>query len=72
MISRQKIVGWVLVVVSSLFIVYYLKARLLVAGPPLEKAEWLRLIGSVVILMLGTANVRLAAMREHNRKAGKN
>ena len=72
MISRQKIVGWVLVVVSSLFIVYYLKARLLVAGPPLEKAEWLRLIGSVVILMLGTANVRLAAMREQNRKAGKN
>ena len=72
MISRQKIVGWVLVVVSSLFIVYYLKARLLVAGPPLERAEWLRLIGSVVILMLGTANVRLAAMREHNRKAGKN
>jgi hypothetical protein len=71
-ISRQKIVGWILVIVSSLFIVYYLKARLLVAGPPLEKAEWLRLIGSVVILMLGTANIRLAAMREQNRKAGKN
>jgi hypothetical protein len=69
-ISRQKVVGWVLVVVSSLIIVYYLKARLLVAGPPLEKAEWLRLIGSVVILMLGTANIRLAAMREQNRKAG--
>jgi hypothetical protein len=69
-ISRQKVVGWFLVIASSLFIVYYLKARLLVAGPPLEKAEWLRLIGSVVILMLGTANVRLAAMREQNRKAG--
>ena len=72
MISRQKIVGWVLVIVSSLFLVYYLKARLLAAGPPLEKAEWLRLIGSVVILMLGTANIRLAAMREQNRKPGKN
>jgi hypothetical protein len=69
-ISRQKVVGWVLIVVSFLFIVYYLKARLLVAGPPLEKAEWLRLLGSVVLLMLGTANVRLAAMREQNRKAG--
>jgi hypothetical protein len=69
-ISRQKVVGWILVAVSSLFIVYYLKARLLVAGPPLERTEWLRLIGSVVTLMLGTANIRLAAMREQNRKAG--
>jgi hypothetical protein len=27
-----------------------------------------RFIGSIVTLMLGTANVRLAAMRERNRK----
>ena len=68
MISRQKIVGWILVIVSTLFIAYFLKARVLTAGPPLEKAEWLRFIGSVVTLMLGTANVRLATMREQNRK----
>jgi hypothetical protein len=68
-ISRQKLVGWILVIVSALFLVYFIKARLLVAGPPLEKAEWLRLIGSIVTLMLGTANVRLAAMREQSRKA---
>ena len=68
MIGRQKIVGWVLVVVSTLFIVYFLKARLLASGPALEKAEWLRFIGAIVTLMLGTANVRLAAMRERNRK----
>jgi len=69
LISRQKLTGWVLVVVSTLFIVYFLKVRLLSAGPALEKADWLKFFGSIVTLMLGTANVRLAAMRERNRHA---
>jgi hypothetical protein len=68
LISRQKVIGWVLIVVSAAFIVYFLKARLLAAGPPLERADWVRFIGSIVTLMIGTANVRLAAMRERNRK----
>jgi hypothetical protein len=67
LISRQKLIGWVLIVVSAAFIVYFLKARLLSAGPPLERVDWVRFIGSIVTLMLGTANVRLAAMRERNR-----
>jgi hypothetical protein len=70
LISRQKLIGWVLVVVSVAYIAYFLKTRMLSPGPVLEKAEWLRLIGSIVTLMLGTANVRLAAMRERSRKAG--
>ena len=68
MISRQKAVGWTLIVVSSAFIVYFLRERLLSPGPALEKKEWVQFIGTIVILMLGTINVRLAAMRERRRK----
>jgi hypothetical protein len=72
LISRQKLIGWVLVVVSVAYIAYFLKTRMLSPGPVLEKAEWLRFIGSIVTLMLGTANVRLAAMRERSRKGSTN
>jgi hypothetical protein len=34
----------------------------------LEKKEWVQFIGSIVILMLGTINVRMAAMRERGRR----
>jgi hypothetical protein len=66
--SRQKIVGWLLIVVSGLFIAYFVRMRLLTPGPAVEKKEWLNLIAYVVLLMIGTMNVRLAAMRERNRK----
>jgi hypothetical protein len=68
MISRQKIVGWILVAVSAAYIVYFLKVRVLEPGPLIEKKEWVHFIGSFVILMLGTINVRMAAMRERRRK----
>ena len=68
MISRQKIVGWVLIVVSVAYIAYFLRVRLFTPGPILEKKEWVQLISSIVILMLGTINVRMAAMRERRRK----
>ena len=67
MISRQKVIGWLLIVMSLGYLVYFWKMKLLSAGPPLEKADWLRVIGFVVLLVLGTINVRLAAMRERNR-----
>ena len=67
MISRQKLVGWVLIVVSAMFIVYFLKVRLMSSGPALERVDWVRFIGSIVTLMIGTANVRIAATRERNR-----
>ena len=69
MISRQKIVGWVLVIVSIAYIAYFLRVRLFAPGPMIEKKEWVQFIGTFVILMLGTINVRLAAMRERRRKA---
>ncbi len=68
MISRQKIVGWILIVVSLAYIAYVLRVRLFAPGPVLEKKEWVQFVGSIVILMLGTINVRMAAMRERRRK----
>ena len=68
MISRQKVIGWVLIIVSAAYIAYFLRVRLFTPGPLLEKKEWVQLVGSIVILMLGTINVRLAAIRERNRR----
>jgi hypothetical protein len=67
-ISRQKLVGWILISVSAAFIAYFLRVRLFSPGPILEKKEWVQFIGSIVILMLGTINVRLAAMRQRRRR----
>ena len=67
-LSRQKLVGWILIVVSVAYIVYFLRVRLFTPGPVLERKEWVQFIGSFVILMLGTINVRMAAARERRRK----
>jgi ammonia channel protein AmtB len=66
-IDRQKLVGWILVIVSVAYIAYFLKTRVFASGPVLEKKEWIQFIGSIVIFMLGTANVRMAAIRERRR-----
>jgi hypothetical protein len=62
-ISRQKLIGWILIAVSAAYIAYFVRVRLLEAGPVVERKEWVQLVGSIVIFMLGTINVRLAAMR---------
>jgi hypothetical protein len=67
-ISRQKLVGWILIALSAAFILYFLRVRLFSPGPVLEKKEWVHFIGSIVIMMIGTINVRMAAMRERRRK----
>ena len=72
MISRQKVVGWILIIVSIAFIAWFVRVRLLDVGPGVEKKEWVQFIGSVVILVLGTINVRMAAMRERRRKGSPN
>ena len=66
--SRQKIVGWILIAVSAAYIAYFLRVRLFAPGPILENKEWVQFVGSIVTLMLGTINVRMAAMRERKRK----
>ena len=39
----------------------------LTAGLPIEKKEWFYFAAMIAILMLGTANIRLAAMREQRK-----
>ncbi len=68
MIDRQKLIGWVLVFVSGGYLVYFLKVRVLTPGPLLERKDWINLITSIVLLMIGTINVRLAAMRDRRRQ----
>jgi hypothetical protein len=67
-ISRQKLVGWILIVVSAFFIAWFLRDRLFTPGPIIEKKEWVQFIGSIIVFMLGTINVRMAAQRERRRK----
>jgi hypothetical protein len=67
-ISRQKLVGWILIVVSAFYIAWFLRDRIFTPGPIIEKKEWVQFIGSFVILMLGTINVRMAAQRARRRK----
>jgi len=67
-IDRQKFIGWILIIASVAYIVYFLKGRLLIAGPPLEKKEWFYFVSSLGGIVLGTINVRMAAMREKNHK----
>jgi hypothetical protein len=62
-ISRQKLIGWILIVFSVAYILYFLKVRLFNVGPAIEKKEWVQAIGSIVIFILGVINVRMAAMR---------
>jgi len=63
MMDRQKLIGWILVLWSGGYIVYLLKARILVSGPPIERKEWIYFILSFVGLVLGTINIRMAAAR---------
>ena len=62
--DRQKRTGWLLVAVSTVYLVWFAKTRLLTAGLPVERKEWIYVAGMILILMLGTTNIRLAAMRE--------
>jgi hypothetical protein len=67
--DRQKRTGWLLVIVSALYLVWFFKVRLLAEGLPIANKEWLYFIGMSICLMLGTANIRMAALRDQKRKA---
>ena len=66
--NRQKIVGWILVVVSAAYIAYFLRVRVMTPGPLLSGKDWFNLITAVAVLIVGIANVRLAVMRDRNRR----
>jgi hypothetical protein len=65
--NRQKITGWIMIVVSAGYLAYFWRIKLMEAGPPLTRQDWFNLITAIAVLIIGTANVRLAAQRERNR-----
>jgi hypothetical protein len=65
--NRQKIVGWGLIVFGGAMLIYFLRVRLFAFGPPLERREWFYFLVYILLVMIGTMNVRLAAMRERQR-----
>jgi xanthine/uracil/vitamin C permease (AzgA family) len=68
-LSRQGRTGWTLLVVSLVYILYFLKARLFETGPEITRKEWLYFIAMIVLMMLGTINIRMAEMRARNQMA---
>jgi hypothetical protein len=66
--NRQKITGWVLVTVSAAYLAYFFRVKVMMPGPLLTGRDWFNLITAVAVLIVGVANVRLAAMRERSRR----
>jgi hypothetical protein len=66
--NRQKITGWILVIASAAYLAYFWRVRLM-TGPLLTGKDWFNLITAIAVLIVGIANVRLAAMREQNRRS---
>jgi hypothetical protein len=67
--ERQKRIGWLLIVCAGAYLIYFLKARLLTSGPFIERKEWFYVVSCVILLVLGTINVRMAALRDRARRA---
>jgi hypothetical protein len=66
-VSRQKIVGWILVVVSAAYLAYFWRVKVMSPGPVLGSRDWFNLITAIAVLIIGVANVRLAAMRDRRQ-----
>jgi hypothetical protein len=67
-LGRQKRTGWLIIAVSCVYIVYFLKSRLFAPGAPIMTKEWVWFTLSFVGIMLGTVNIRMAEMRERNQQ----
>ena len=67
--DRQARTGWLLIIISALYIVWFCKVRLFAEGLPIEKREWVYFVGMSICLMLGAANVRVAALRPRKAEA---
>ena len=65
--ARQGRTGWTLVVVGTVYILYFLKTRLFATGAPITNKEWFYVVAMLVLIMLGTINIRLAEMRERRQ-----
>lgn len=67
--DRQKRTGWTMIAISAVYLIYFLKVRLLTAGLPIGQKEWIYFAGMIICLMMGTANVRLAVARQQRERA---
>ncbi len=67
MFSRQKIVGWILIIVSVTYLAYFWRIKVMMPGPLLTGRDWFSFITSVACLIIGVANVRLAAQRDRRQ-----
>jgi hypothetical protein len=65
---RQKRTGWILVAVGLGCLLYFLKARLFASGPDITNREWFLSVAYIVLIVLGTINIRMAEMKERNQK----
>ncbi len=65
--NRQRVTGWVLVVVSSVYLAYFWRIKVMTPGPLLTRKDWFNLITAVAVLIVGIINVRLAARRDQNQ-----
>ena len=66
--NRQKITGWVLVIISAVYLAYFFRIKVMEPGPLLTGKDWFNLITAIAVLIIGIINVRLAAQREQNRR----
>ena len=65
--NRQRVTGWVLVVVSSVYLAYFFRIKVMTPGPLLTRNDWFNLITAVAVLIIGITNVRIAARRDQNQ-----
>jgi hypothetical protein len=66
--TRQKRIGWLIIIISVGYALFFIKARLFGAGPEITRKEWFYFLLTFVGIMLGTINVRMAEMKERNQK----
>jgi hypothetical protein len=66
--SRQKRIGWTIIIFALGYILWFLKARVFEIGPEISRKEWLYFALMFGLVMLGTVNVRMAEMKERNQK----
>jgi hypothetical protein len=66
--DRQRRIGWLIIVISVGYALFFLKTRLFAEGPEITRKEWVYFVLTFVGIMLGTINVRMSEMRERNQK----
>jgi uncharacterized membrane protein (DUF485 family) len=66
--TRQKRTGWTLLIVALGYLIYFLKARLFEIGPEITRREWFNVAVMLILIVIGTINIRMAEMKERNQK----